>query len=709
MKLKIDGLDCPNCARNLENQFNKLKSVKNAKIDFLKGVIEFDADNQELATNEITATAKSIYPDVVVYQTAKKSRNTNFVLNLVLLLAGLIIGIVALTVKMPNWLFWTMFSISALLMGYKVYYKAFALLRKGVINENLLVTISVVGATAVGEHCDGLMVIALYGIGKILENLALSKSKRSIEELTNIKPEYANVLTESGEQKLSPSLVKIGDLIIVRPGEKVAVDGEIVEGNSSVNVQSLTGESIPKQMKTGDKILSGSILLDGVLKIKATNLYSDSTVCKIMDLVENAQEKKSKTETFISKLSRWYTLGVIVLAFVVWGIVWLATKNFDTAVYRGLIFLVVSCPCAFAISVPLSYFSGIGNASSKGILIKGSNYLDVLAKVNVVAFDKTGTLTTGEFEITKIESFKSEYSEQDILYLTCLGEQNSNHPLAKSILKKCNKNFEKVENIKEISGSGVSFDYKNKNYFVGRKNNNHESTVVELIENDIVVGKIWLADSVKPGSKHTCKALKAQNIKTVMLSGDNKKIVEKVAGEIGIDKAYSNLLPQEKFEYLKNMKQDEKVCLAYVGDGLNDAPALSLADVGISMGLGGSSASVEASDMVLATDNPEKIIEAIKISKFTKKIVTENIVLSAVIKILFLTLGAFGITGMMSAVIADVGVTLVAILNSLRVLKFHNKNHNHKHNDHCHCGEHHHHEKCKNDCDDLCDDHDCEE
>lgn len=673
-KLKFEGLHCPNCARKLEEQINKLDSVKLAKINFLKEYIEFDSVTPETAEEDIIKLAHELEPDVKIFSKQKtKGSHKKFIIDLLVLILGIAVGLVALYVHMPTWAYWTLFVTSALLMGHKTYYKALRLLLKGSINENLLVTISIIGATAVGEHFDGLMVVALYSIGKILEGLALNKSKKSIEDLTNLKPEFATLISGDEEKQVSPNEINIGNIILVKPGERVAIDGEIIDGTASLNTQSLTGESLPQSVKTGDKILSGTIVLDGVLKIKATSKYEESTVSRIMNMIENASEKKSKTETFISKITKWYTLGVIICALSVWGIVWLITKEFNTAVYRGMIFLVVSCPCAFAISVPLAYFSGIGNASGKGILIKGSNYLDILSKLNLIAFDKTGTLTTGEFEVVKVESFSKSHTEDDIVYLSSLGEQNSIHPLGISIVAYCKQKLKKVKNVKEVAGEGVYFTHEDNSYFVGRRSNNLKGTIVELFKNDEKIGQITLKDKIKKSSKTACENLERLKIKTVMLSGDNKQVVQEVAKEIGISEAYSKLLPQDKFEYIEKQKQDKNICLGYVGDGINDAPSLMLADVGISMGISGSSASIEASDVVLATDNPEKVVTAIKISKYTRKIVWQNIILSAIIKLTFLTLGTIGITGMLAAVIADVGVTVLAILNSLRALRFNPK------------------------------------
>lgn len=671
-KYKIEGLDCPNCAKTLEKKINELPSVKYAKIDFIKSTLELDSKDNKIAINEVVNLTKKIEPNAkIILNDKHKVQNKQFALDLSLLLVGIALGLVCILVEMPQYFYWPLFIASALLMGYKTYYKAIQLLFKKTINENMLVTISVIGATLVGEGMEALMVIALYSIGKILESLALNKSRKSIEELTNLRPEQVTRLKDNIEEIVSPNDIEIGDIIIVRPGEKVAIDGQIIDGEANFDVQSLTGESLPKHFKTNDEVLSGSIVLDSVVKIKATSKYENSTVCKILDMIENASEKKSKTETVISKMTKWYTLGVILVAIAVCGIVLAITNDFNKAVYRGLIFLVVSCPCAFAISVPLAYFSGIGIASKKGILIKGSNYLDATANLKTIAFDKTGTLTTGEFKITQISSFDKEKTQEDILYLCALGEKNSLHPLAIAIVKNCNKKLKDVKNVKEVTGEGVYFEYNNNNYFVGRKTKDLLDTTVELFENNKKIGEIKFEDTIKDTSISACKTLNKMGIKTVMLSGDNDIIVHKVAEKIGLDESFSNMLPQDKFEWIEKNKSKNNT-IGYVGDGLNDAPSLTLADVGFSMGLKGNSASIEASDIVLANDNPEKIVESIKISRFTKKIVWEDIILSAGIKLIFLTLGALGITGMLSAVIADVGVTLVAILNSLRCLRFKN-------------------------------------
>ncbi|MCI8555782.1 MAG: cadmium-translocating P-type ATPase [Clostridia bacterium] len=677
-KVRIEGLDCPNCARSLEIEINKLESVKWAKLDFLKSSLEFDCDNFQTAIEDIEKVTKELEPDAKLIKNDEKSNKKAFkslILDLFTLFLGITIGIIIFFVRMPTWSYWLLYSLSALALGYKTYYKAVRLLFKGIVNENLLITISVIGASIVSEHMEGLMVIALYSIGKIFEGLAVDKSRRSIEALAKIQPEFAVVVDENGnEQKLAPEEVEKGSIIIVKPGEKVAIDGIIIDGECDFNMQSLTGESLPVKLGYGQEVLSGAIALNGVVKIKTSQSYSNSTISKIMELVEHASQNKSKTETFISKLTKYYTLGIIALSLIVWAIVWAVTKDFNSAIYRGLIFLVISCPCAFAISVPLTYFSGLGNASKNGILIKGSNYLDACAKIKIMAFDKTGTLTSGQFKIDKIISYSQNISEDDLLEIAAKGEQFSIHPLAKAIvseaekLESFSKNNENIENLKEIGGKGIEFSLSGKNYFVGRQNNNEIETVVEIYENDIKLGEIVLSDLIKPTSKEAIARLKKQGIKTLLLSGDNKGSVERVSRQLEIDQSHFGLLPQDKYNLIESLKNG-KDTVGYVGDGINDAPSLTLCDVGFSMGINGSPASIEASDIVLVDDNPQKIASAIKISKFTKKIVLENIILSAAIKVIFLVLGSVGITGMLSAVFADVGVTLIAIFNSLRALK----------------------------------------
>ncbi len=673
--LKIEGLDCGHCAKVLEDELKKLDCAKNIQVNFIKSTISFESDNPEEATDKIIHLTKMVEPDAKIIDErvlTKKKFNPKLFINFVVLILGAGIGLcgIYLFEESIPWLFWLLYVAGALVIGWKTYFKALKLLMKGVINENFLITLSIIGATVVGEYMEGIMVVTLYSIGKILESLAVNKSRKSIKQLTSLKSDYAIVVKGENEEKVDPKSVKIGSIILVRPGERVPIDGKIVSGKATLDTQSLTGESVPVSAKEGNTILSGSMVLDGVLKIKTTSEYPNSTISRIMNFIENAAEKKSKTETFISKFTKWYTLVVLTLSLSVWGIGWLATGNFNEWLYKGLIFLVISCPCAFAISVPLSYFSGIGNASSKGILIKGSNYLDACTKLNVVAFDKTGTLTTGQFKIEKVIVFEKSCKEDDIIHIASIGEQHSLHPLAKSIVLADKLPMEKAENITEKAGEGVYFTYKQNKYFVGRKSEKLDSTIVELFKQDTKLGEIHLTDSIKESSYKVCHELASLNVKTVLLSGDNKKTVGKVAKEIGIKEYYGRLLPEDKYEWIVNEKKSKKSVVGYVGDGINDAPSLMAADVGISMGINASSASIEASDVVLVDDNPQKVETAIKISKFTRKIVWQNIIFAMIMKITFLALGEIGVTGIIGAVIADVGVTLLAILNSMRALRY---------------------------------------
>lgn len=704
--VKIIGLNCGHCAQKLEDAIAKLKEIKNVNVNFIKSTIEFESDDVSFALKNIKKITKKIEPDAQIIDENegeicdkngcklekkkhkhshkkeddccccsmekyhKKPKKKSVLSDVVSLSIGLILGVLSLIFSSQNIVHYVLLILSVLCLGWKVYFKAFRLIIKGVINENLLLTISVFGAIAIRKDMEAIMVIALYSIGKILEGLAVKKSRNAIEKITNFKPQYAVVVINGEEIKVTPNEVKLGETIIIRPGENVPIDCEILQGQTNLNTQSLTGESLPVFAQTGDKIMSGSIVMDGMIIARTTALYKDSMVSKILNLIENNQQKKSKVETTISKITKWYTLGVICASILTFGIVFLVTNELKTAFYRGLIFLVISCPCAFAISVPLSYFSGLGNASSRGILIKGSVYLDLCAKIKTIVFDKTGTLTTGKFEIEKIIIEQKNLSEKEVLKLAAIGEQYSIHPLAKKITESAGKNIPSAKDVKEVAGEGVYYSYNSKNYFVGRKTKNVDKTCVELFENNKLLARIYLHDNIKNTSKKEIKSLKQMGIKTVLLSGDKTPEVKKLADEILIDEFKSELLPQEKSKWIEEEQEKSKQTLAFVGDGLNDAPSLTLADVGFCMGLEGNPASVEASDIVLSDDNPEKVSKAIKISKFTRKIVWQNIGFSAFVKLLFLVLGAFGITGMLSAVIADVGVTVLAILNSLRALYF---------------------------------------
>lgn len=673
----ITGLDCGHCALTLEKYLQKVDGVISASINFStsKLYLEIEDDKVLSTIKNINKTIKQVNPDVKISQGHDHSfDSTVSQLDIILYCVGLVLGLIILFVKpIPTWLYFTMLITSLLLMGYKTYFKAIFQSIHLKLDENTLVTISIIGACALNESMEGLMVIALYTLGKMLESRAVNYSRKSISALINTQPEYAIILKDEREEKVKPEQVEVGDIIVVKPGEKIPVDGVIIDGNCNIDKRHLTGESIPVNVSVDDSVPSGSIVLDGVLKIKATSKYTDSTVSKILNLVSNATNKKSKTETFISRFSSYYTLGVIILSFVVWGITWAVLGNINTAIYRGLIFLVVSCPCAFAISVPLSYFSGIGRCSKQGILIKGSNHLDTCASIDEILLDKTGTLTTGEFEVVKVETTQGT-KESELFEIVVAGEQNSLHPIAKAICGFYGKNSKFVaKNYHEVAGKGIEFEIKRNKYFVGRSLNSKGYTQVDVLKSDKLIGSIYLQDKIKSSSYVMVENLKKLNVSSMMLTGDNMSIAKKVCQDIGIDSYHAELMPQDKFNILEKEKSKGKT-VAFVGDGINDAPALTLSDVGISMGIMGSQATIESSDVVIADDNLKRIPDLIKISKRTKKIVLENIIFAGVTKLTFLILGALGITGMLLAVFADVGVTLLAILNSLRVLTYKIKN-----------------------------------
>ena len=666
----IVGLDCGHCALTLEKYIEKVQGVKSCNVNFStsKLFLEIDDEKSKTIVKDVFKIASQVNPSVRISEERETVNKVN-VYDIILFVIGIILGCVVLFFKLLSIWHYIILIISAICIGYKTYLKALVQLRHFKINENTLITLSLIGAIAIGESMEGLMVIVLYTIGKMLESKAVNYSRKSISTLINNQPEYAVIVNEDKERKVKPEVVKVGDIIIVRAGEKIALDGIVVDGSTSIDRSHLTGESIPEVVKQGDQVSSGCIVLDGTIRVKVTSEYKDSTVSKILNLVSNASNKKSKTESVISKISSWYTLGVIIASVLVFGIVWLVTSNINIAIYRGLIFLVVSCPCAFAISVPLTYFSGIGRCSGQGILIKGSNFIDSCATLDTIIFDKTGTLTTGRFSVNKIET-KNNLTEDDLLSIVVAGEKNSLHPIAIAICDYFGKNSKlKITNFQEISGKGIQYNIGDKNYFVGKKHTASGNTIVVVKEDKHEIGKIYLLDTVKEEANPSVGNLKNLGIKTMMLTGDNEGVASKVACKIGIDEYKSDMLPTEKFDIIQKLKEDKKT-VAFVGDGLNDAPALTLSDVGISMGIMGSPATIEASDVVIADDNLNQIPKLIKISKKTKRIALGNIIFAGVTKLTFLTLGALGITGMLFAVFADVGVTLLAILNSLRVLMF---------------------------------------
>jgi len=677
-QLNIVGLDCGNCALTLEKYLEKIDGVKRCIVNFStsKIIIDFDGVEFKALYRKITSIAKQVLPQVKITEEVVDD-NKNNVIDIMLYFVGIMLGLLVITCKLNIVFHWIFLLVSSLLIGYKTFWSAMIQLKHFKINENTLITLSLIGAIAIGEYIEGLMVIALYTLGKMLESKAVNYSRKSISSLIDNQPDFAVIIENDIERKVKPHEVKIDQCIIVKPGEKIALDGIIVSGNATINKSHLTGESLPVEVKEGDLVESGSIVLDSAIVIKVTSEYNNSTVAKILSLVSDATNKKSKTESIISKFSSWYTFGVMVLSLIVFCVTMLILKDFNTAIYRGLVFLVVSCPCAFAISVPLSYFSGIGRCSKQGILVKGSVYIDSCAKINKIIFDKTGTLTYGQFKVVDVKC--DGILSNELLDVVVAGEKNSMHPIAKAICnyhQSINKKY-KITNFQELVGLGIKYNIGEDEYFVGRAKTKEDCTMVSVVKNDVTIGQIFLSDVVKSESYEAIGKLKKSNIKTMMLTGDNRAIASKVAGSLAIDDFCAELLPNEKYEIINSEISNGNI-VGFVGDGLNDAPALALSNVGISMGILGSQATIECSDVVIADDNLMKISELINISKYTKHIVKQNIIFSAFTKLLFLLLGALGITGMLFAVFADVGVTLIAILNSLRIIRYKRKDKNKK-------------------------------
>lgn len=588
-----------------------------------------------------------------------------------------------------EWLQIALFIISYIIVGGDVVKRAVKNIFKGqVFDENFLMSIATIGAFFIGEYPEGVAVMLFYQVGELFQSYAVGKSRKSIASLMDIRPDYANVKKGDELVKVDPDEVQIGDIIVIKAGEKIPLDGKVIEGSSMIDTSALTGESVPREVEVGSDILSGCININGVITAEVTKEFGESTVSKILDLVENASSKKSNSEQFITKFARYYTPVVVIIAVFLAIIPPLVIDGatFSDWIYRALAFLVVSCPCALVISIPLSFFGGIGGASKKGVLVKGSNYLEALAETEIVVFDKTGTLTKGVFNVQEIHP--EGVSKEELLELTAHAESYSNHPISLSLKRAYSKEIDngRISDVEEISGHGVIATVDGKKvmagniklmkmmdipYFKGEL----IGTVVHVAVNNKYIGYIVISDEVKEDSAQAIKELKAANIKqTVMLTGDNKSIGSKVAKELGLDKVYAELLPADKVEKLEELfsQKSKKGKLAFVGDGINDAPVLARADIGIAMGGLGSDAAIEAADVVIMTDEPSKIATAMKISKKTLKIAHQNIVFAIGIKIIVLILSAFGIATMWAAIFADVGVTIIAVLNAFRALNVKN-------------------------------------
>lgn len=673
-KYKLSSLDCAGCALNIEKKLNENSDIKNASVNFSKLLITVETDSKN-PKKLVSSIVDMVEPDSKVLDlnevVENKSKLKFHVVRLILGILFSIIGIFVFKGKLGK----IFIILGYAILLYRTFTNAVKLLIKSkIINENLLVMISCVGAYFTNNIHEGLMVIILYEIGKILEEVAVNNSRKSISSLMDIKPEYANLKVGKRIEKVDPNLVNTDDIIIVKKGEKLPLDGIIVKGSASLDTAALTGESKLRNVKEGDAVLSGSINMEGLIEVKVTSAYENSTVSKILELTENASDRKAKTENFVGAAAKIYTPIIIILAILIVLILPLFKVSFNDALYRALVFLVVSCPCAIAISVPLGYFSGIGRASLDGILVKGSDYLEALSDVSEIVFDKTGTITSGIANGYELDILDNKYKKDDVINYLVKGEMLSNHPVAKSILKIFNQKVkaDDVKNFKEHSGKGLSFEIKKDKFKIGSSsfvkfkiNDNR----IYLSINESVVAALKLIDDVKKDSPKAIEELKNMNIKTFMFTGDNKDVALEIAKRAKIDNVKYEMLPIDKYNELEKLIKNNKKKTAFVGDGINDAPSLALSSVGISMGGVGSSSAIEASDVVIMNDSLLKIPKAIKISKLTKKIIKQNLIFAIGVKILVLLLSFLGIASMWQAVFADTGVTLLTILNTTRIFK----------------------------------------
>lgn len=688
---RLEGLDCANCAMKIEKGVQKINGVKEATVNFTSGKLTIDAEEDHLATieQETKKVVKELEPDVKVTEIDKekvsehgneKERNTLF--RILFSLAGIAL-LLLFDFNEPIRLIG--YLLIYLLIGYDVVKKAVMNIVKGkIFDENFLMSVATIGAMLIGEYPEAVAVMLFYQIGEYFQGLAVSHSRKSIRELMAIRPETAHVQTAEGLMTVNPEDVQIGQFVLVKPGERVPLDGTIIEGESLVDTSALTGESVPKSVYVGETVLSGFINKNKPFLVQVEKSYENSTISKLLELVENASSKKAPAENFITKFARYYTpvvVGLAVLLAVLPPLV-VSGAAFSEWIYRALTFLVISCPCALVISVPLSFFGGIGGASKIGVLVKGSNYLELLAQTETVVFDKTGTLTKGDFSIQTIDT---KIDPKIFMQYVASAEQFSTHPIAQSVLEGYAGPLLPTTNIQEFAGEGILAEVDGKQVLVG----NHKlmerfeisfpssqeiGTLLYLAIDRSYSGYLVIADTLKEDAVDALVQLKQAGVKnTVMLTGDSKKIADHIGKQVGVDKIYSELLPEDKVQRLEEILQRNNKKTAFVGDGINDAPVLARADVGIAMGGLGSDAAIEAADVVIMNDQPSKIAEAIHLAKKTLKIVKQNIVFAIGIKILVLALGAFGFASMGDAVFADVGVTVLAVLNAMRSLHVKNK------------------------------------
>lgn len=671
-KYNINNLDCANCAREVLESLNENKDFKNVIVNFNTKKLIYESD-KEFTLPELNRLVKKVEPDAFI---TDEEVNIKKEYHFSILVVGVIIGLIGYFVKMPTYLKWILYVISYSMLLYRCIINSLKLLIKSkTINENLLITVSCLGALALKNVLEGIMVITLYTIGKILEEKAINNSRNSIKDLMDLTDKTVNIKVGKEVKNILVENVKVGDILLVKKGEKIGVDGIIKSGTSSIDSSMLTGESEPVFIKEGDKVLSGSINLGDIILVEATSTFEDSTVSKILEMLESATDKKTKTETIVSKGSKIYTPVVLVLSILVMIVLPFFGVNLSSSIYRGLTFLVISCPCAIAISVPLSYFTGIGVCSKNGILVKGSNYLDSLSSAKNIIFDKTGTLTNGTFKVTSIdikdEEKTDEYNKDDIMEILLMGESLSDHPIAKSIMSTSGKFVDnsRVENYKEISGKGITFVLDGKQVSIGNNKIDEctETASIHMHINGKHVASIFINDGIKENTSSVIKSLQKNDIKTYMFTGDKKDVALEIGGMLGIDEIKYEMLPTDKFKAYESVEKSGLTI--FVGDGINDAPVLKRSSVGISMGSVGSDQAIEASDIVILNDDLEKIPLGISISKYTKHIIKENLIFAIGVKAVILVLSVLGLASMWLAVFADTGVTLLTILNTLRIIK----------------------------------------
>lgn len=670
-RYNIKGLECANCARKLEDNLNKNNKFNNVIVNFSTSKLSYDSD-ESLDINELNKIIRNIDEDALVYDSNSVKENKEY--NIFYLIIGLVLGIVGMYTKLPFKLNMILLLLSYAILLYRPFINAIkTLIKSKSINENALIVISCVGAFLVNQHMEGIMVIALYLIGKMLEEKAINNTRKSISDLVNIKQNYANKKQGKELIKINVEDVLVNDILIIKKGERIPTDGIVIKGSTKLDTSALTGESELREVKEKDIVLSGTINIEDVIEIKATSLFSDSTVSRILELLEEATDKKSKTETFVSKASKVYTPSVLILAIIVAILLPLIINiTYSESIYRALTFLVISCPCAIAISVPLSYFTGIGVSSKNGILVKGSNYLDNLSHINKIVFDKTGTLTNSTFTIKEIKILDKKYTKEEVIEILRKGESFSNHPIAKSIMKLSDKKVvnSDVKNYKEIEGKGITFKLNNNDIKIG--NNKlcecNEIADLHLNINNKHIASIFIDNGIKEDAHNTIEELKKFGIKTYMFTGDKKEIANEIGKSLNIDEIKYEMLPTDKYKEYENISNSGDV-IAFVGDGINDAPVLRRSDIGISMGNIGSSSAIEASDVVIMNDDLIRIPKVINISRYTKKIIKQNLIFALSVKFIVLILSITGIATMWSAVFADTGVTVLTILNTLKIIK----------------------------------------